>query len=321
MVPSHTLALPDALQSGRKPACAKRRTSRRRHNSSCSEDEEELEEDCWHDDDDDADEAAAAAVGEEQQQVEASGGGGRSHSGSGSGSQGYAEQDQQQDYASAVAAAAAAAAAGYGYCAAELQQPWVASLAAGMIHGALASAADPAAASPSRQQYQAKHQQQQHPGEEESDGQGSEDDAGDSDDAGVGRRSSSSRGGGSALQPPIGRFKSLPSKLGGAAARAAAAAGRGLKHTGSLPSNRPVPSSSCMSPGALFPAQCLHGSLNWSPGRLLLSPQRGGRGRGAAAGVDVGRDVNEEEAAGEQHGDSCTCSLGSVPECCAVNDR
>jgi hypothetical protein len=182
-----------------------------------------------------------------------------------------------------------------------------------MIHGALASAADPAAMSASGQQYQAKQQQQ---GGEEADGEGSEDDAGDGSDADGGHRSSSSsRGaGGGAEQPPIGRFKSLPSKLGGAAARAAAA-GRGLKHTGSLPSNRPAPSSSCMSPGALFRAQSLHGSLNWSPSRLLLSPQHGGRGRGAAAGVDVGRDVNDEEAAGE-----CTCSLGSVTGCCAVRD-
>lgn len=272
-----------ALQSGRKLASTKRKTSRRRQDSSCSEDEEEEEEEELFDDEDDLDEGA-----DEQ------GASCHAHSGSASGSQAY-EQDQQQDYAAAVAAAAAAA--GYGYGAAELQQPWVASLAAGIIHGALASAVDPAAHAAAQhfdeQQPQEQQQSEASIGAEADGEDDDEDDAADHD-AAIRHRGSA--------QPaaPIGRFKSLPSKLGGAGR--AAAGGRALKHTGSMPVNRPVPSSSCMSPGALWSAQqSLNGSLNWSPGRLLLSPQRPmGRGRGAAA-VDVGKDVNEEEAAGEHH--------------------
>lgn len=273
-----------ALQSGRKPASTRRKASRRRHDSSCSEDEEEEEEEEYIEDDDELDEAA------EEQAASA-----RTHSGSASGSQPY-EQDQQQDYAAAVAAAAAAA--GYGYGAAELQQPWVASLAAGMIHGALASAADPAAQLAAQQyeeqQLQQEQQQSQASLGDEADGEDDEDDAADHD-ADVER----SRGGAQAAAP-IGRFKSLPSKLG--MASRAAVAGHGLKHTSSMPNNRRAPCSSSMSPGALLPAQQqLNGALTWSPGRLLLSPQRPPhmvRSRGAAA-VEVGKDVNDEEAAGE----------------------
>jgi hypothetical protein len=180
-----------------------------------------------------------------------------------------------------------------------------------MIHGALASAADPAVHAHA-QQFDEQHSQEQQQQQSEA-SLGAEADGEDDDEDDAGEHGADIRSRGSAQSAaPIGRFKSLPSKLGGPAR--ATAGGRALKHTGSMPVNRPVPSSSCMSPGALWPAQqSLNGSLNWSPSRLLLSPQRPmGRSRGAAA-VDVGKDVNEEEAAGEDHmgmtSDPLACSL------------
>lgn len=212
--------------------------------------------------------------------------GGSSHAHSGSGSQQY-EEEQQQEYAAAVAAAAAAA--GFGYATAEMQQPWVASLAAGMLHGALSTASDSAAHAAAQQYSDADQPQQQQQvqsgiedvGEEDEDDRDGDEDAPSHHDGRDGYRSS-----------PLGRYKSMPSKLGSAAA---AAAGRCLKHTGSLPVGRRAPSSSCLSPNPLW-SGAGEQQQTWSPSRLLLSPQAP-RGR-AAARVDVSKDVNDAEAEG-----------------------
>lgn len=295
------------LQAGRKASTTKRKNSRRRQDSSCSEDEEDEEEDFYDDEDellDGADEHAGSSG---------------AHSGSGSqqGSQPVEPADeQQQDYAAAVAAAAAAA--GYGYGAAELQQPWVASLAAGMIHGALSTAADPAAqAAAEGYDVQQQRQQDSFSSQDEHANSGDEADA-DADDA---AEHDSRHGGRSRADmqpaPPVSRFKSLPSKLGPGAAAPAAGRSR-LKHTSSMPAHRRTPSGPCMSPG-LWSGHQQQQQLNgtWSPSRLLLSPQRpedlgrGGRGS-AVACADVGRDVNDEEAAGMDQAKQAASALHSL---------
>jgi hypothetical protein len=318
--PSAASLLFGYLQAGRKASTAKRKTSRRRHDSSCSEDEEDEEEDLYDDEDellDGADEDAGSSA---------------AHSGSGSqqGSQALAEQDeqQQQDYAAAVAAAAAAA--GYGYGAAELQQPWVTSLAAGMIHGALSTAADPAAQA-AAEGYGAQQQRQQDSfsSQDEQADNGDEADA-DADDAA--EHDSRQHGGRSRAgvqpAPPVSRFKSLPSKLG--PGTAAPAAGRRLKHTASMPAHRCTPSGACTSPGLWAGHQQQQQQLNgtWSPSRLLLSPQRaehlgrGGRGP-AGARADVGRDVNDEEAAGREQAIQAASACRQPNKCtpwCAISN-
>lgn len=281
-----------AVQGGRKAATTKRKTSRRRHDSSCSEDEDEEEEDFYGDEDEE----------ELEEGADEQGGSSRGNSG---GQQYHQEQQEQHDYAAAVAAAAAAAGYGYG---AELQQPWVASLAAGMIHGALASGADPAA-------HAAQQQETQQQDSDEDDGCDAEADIGDEDDAADDEGRDGCTRVATEPSPALNRYKSLPSKLGGPAARSgAAAAGRGgLEPSGSLQHSRRAPSSSCMSPSILWPTggqqQSLTGATTWSPSRLLLSPQqqrlepaaRAGRGMAgaAAADLDVSKDMNEEETAGE----------------------
>jgi len=287
------------VQGGRKAATTKRKTSRRRHDSSCSEDEDEEEEDFYGDEDE-----------EELEEGDDEHGG--SSRGNSAGQQYHQEQQEQHDYAAAVAAAAAAAGYGYG---AELQQPWVASLAAGMIHGALASSADPVA-------HAAQQQETQQQDSDEDDGCDAEADIGDDDAAGDECGDGCTTRAATEPSPSLNRYKSLPSKLGGPAARsgAAAAAGRsGLEPSGSLPHSRRAPSSSCMSPSIMWPTggqqQSLTGATTWSPSRLLLSPQqqrlepgaRAGRGMAGAAAtaLDVSKDMNEEEAAGEA---TCSCA-------------